>query len=103
LPEAPPSRTHRDRSIPARRKARQAKAERERGIVNLLNAGVSVAEIAAREGVSLKRTRNLARIIGDNSTQSPIRTRVAPLVVLGLPDGSAGAAPRAPEDRCCDR
>jgi hypothetical protein len=63
LPEAPLSRTHRDRSISTRRKSRQARAKREQGIVNLLNAGVSVAEIAAREGVSLKRMSNLVREI----------------------------------------
>jgi DNA-binding CsgD family transcriptional regulator len=61
--EAPRSRARRDRSILARRKARQGKADRERGIVNLLSAGVSVAEIAAREGVSLKRMSNLVREI----------------------------------------
>jgi hypothetical protein len=54
---SPQPRACRDRSIPARRKARQGKAERERRIVNLLNAGVSVAEIATGEGVSLKRMR----------------------------------------------
>jgi DNA-binding CsgD family transcriptional regulator len=58
-----PTPARRDRSVSARRKARQGKADRERRIVNLLNVGVSVAEIAAREGVSLKRMRNLAREI----------------------------------------
>ena len=38
----------RKRSIEARRAARLEKARRERGIVDLLNRGVSVAEIAAR-------------------------------------------------------
>ncbi|MGH6797581.1 MAG: hypothetical protein ACREDI_04275, partial [Roseiarcus sp.] len=32
-------------------------------IISLLNCGVSVAEIAAREGLSLKRVRNLVREI----------------------------------------
>jgi hypothetical protein len=58
-PEAPAAR--RDRSIPARGKVGQGKADRERRIVNFLNVGVSVAEIAAREGVTLKRMRNLVR------------------------------------------
>ncbi len=49
----------RDRSIEARRAARQAKARRERRIVDLLNRGVSVAEIAAREEVTEKRMRAL--------------------------------------------
>ena len=56
-----PSRTpvRRDRS----RAARLDRAGRETRIVSLLNRGVSVAEIAGREGVSLKRMRNLVREI----------------------------------------
>ena len=49
----------RNRSIEARRAARVAKAKRERRIVDLLNRGVSVAEIAAREEVTEKRMRAL--------------------------------------------
>ena len=49
----------RDRPIEARRAARAGKALRERRIVDLLNSGVSVAEIAAREGVTEKRMRAL--------------------------------------------
>ena len=49
----------RDRSIEARRAARLARARRERRIVDLLNRGVSVAEIAAREEVTEKRMRAL--------------------------------------------
>src|SRR5271157_3634265 len=49
----------RDRSIEARRAARVAKAQREQRIVDLLNRGVSVAEIAAREKVTEKRMRAL--------------------------------------------
>ena len=48
-----------NRSIEARRAARLAKARREGRIVELLNRGVSVAEIAAREGVTEKRMRAL--------------------------------------------
>ena len=44
-----PPAARRDRSIKARRKSRRAKAERERRIVNWLNADVSVADIAARD------------------------------------------------------
>ena len=40
----------RDRSTEGRRAAREEKFERERRIVNYLNAGVSVVEIAEREG-----------------------------------------------------
>jgi DNA-binding CsgD family transcriptional regulator len=49
----------RNRSLEARRAARLAKARRERRIVRLLNGGVSVAEIAAREEVTEKRMRAL--------------------------------------------
>jgi hypothetical protein len=48
----------RDRSAAARRAARLNKAEREQRIISLLNRGVAVAEIAAREGLTLKRMRN---------------------------------------------
>jgi hypothetical protein len=51
----------RDRSPDAVRAARAKRAERETRIVGLLNRGVSVAEIAEREGVSLKRMRNCVR------------------------------------------
>ena len=51
----------RDRSVQVRRKARNAKADRERQIVGLLNRGLSVAEIASRSGVSIKHMRNLAK------------------------------------------
>ena len=49
----------RDRSIEGRRAARREKFERERLIVNSLNRGLSVAEIAARLGVTEKRMRAL--------------------------------------------
>ena len=54
---APPAAKPRNRSIEARRAARQAKFERERLIVDSLNRGVPVAEIAARIGVTEKRMR----------------------------------------------
>jgi len=57
--ESVPPAPLRDRSIEARRAARQAKARRERRIVDLLNRGVSVAEIAAREEVTEKRMRSV--------------------------------------------
>ena len=53
----------RDRSIAARRAMRLKKAQREARIISLLNRGVSAAEIAAREGLSLKRAHNLVREI----------------------------------------
>jgi hypothetical protein len=39
------------------------KAAREQRIVSLLNRGVSIPEIAAQQGLSLKRMRNLVREI----------------------------------------
>src|ERR1700691_2484116 len=53
----------RERSVAARRAARLERGELEARIVSLLNRGVAVAEIAAREGLSLKRMRNLVREI----------------------------------------
>jgi hypothetical protein len=55
---APPAR---DRLTQARRRARLAKASREKRIIEGLNCGVSVVEIAEREGVSEKRMRALVR------------------------------------------
>ena len=58
----------RDRSVAAR----LDRAGRETRIVSLLNRGVSVAEIATREGLSLKRMRNLVReILAKRMPQPP--------------------------------
>ena len=51
-----------DRST-AQRAARMKKAERENRIVNLLNGGVCVSEIAAREGVTESHMRRLLEAI----------------------------------------
>jgi hypothetical protein len=62
----------RKRSVTARRAARLNTAERGARIISLLNRGVSVAEIAAREGLSLKRMRNLVReILAQRMPQPP--------------------------------
>jgi len=62
----------RDRSVRVRRKARNAKADRERQIMALLNRGLSVAEIASRSGVSIKHMRNLVRkILAERMPQPP--------------------------------
>ncbi len=62
----------RDRSPEARKAARARKAERERRIVGMLNAGVSVAEIADREGVTLPHMRNIVRdILARRQPQPP--------------------------------
>jgi hypothetical protein len=59
---SPPS-APRGRSIAARRAARRAKFDREKRIVMLLNGGVSIAEVAAREGVTVKRMHAFIREI----------------------------------------
>jgi DNA-binding CsgD family transcriptional regulator len=71
-PGPTPPAVRRDRSHEARRAARVRKAEREQRIVTLLNRGVSVAEIAAREGLSLTRMRGLVReILAKRMPQPP--------------------------------
>ena len=52
-----------DRSAEARREARRKKDAREKHIVNLLNRGVSMAELAARERVTLRRMQILVKDI----------------------------------------
>jgi len=61
----------RDRSTEARRAARQEKFEREKRIVNYLNAGVSVVEIAEREGVTHRRMRAVVQEILARRTPAP--------------------------------
>ena len=53
----------RDRWVAARRAARVEKTGRESRIISLLNRGVSVAEIATQEGLSLSRMRRLVQAI----------------------------------------
>ena len=69
---AGPPAVRRDRSIAARRKARRTMAAREQQIVNLLNAGVSVAEIAQSQGVTHRRMRMIvAEILARRAPQPP--------------------------------
>ena len=59
-------------SVQARRKAREAGADRERQIVDLLNRGVSVAEIASQSGVSIQHMRKPVReILAERAPQPP--------------------------------
>ena len=58
-----PAEKPRNRSIEARRAARRARFERERLIVDFLNRGVPVVEIAGRIGVTEKRMRALVKEI----------------------------------------
>ena len=62
----------RNRSIEARRAARHVKFERKRLIIDFLNRGVSIAEIAERLGVSEKRMRALVKeILARRMPQAP--------------------------------
>ena len=61
--EPAPSAPRRDRSSAARRAARQRRAAREARIVDLLNRGVSVAEIADRDGVGERAMRKYIRTL----------------------------------------
>jgi len=66
---APRPRNH---SIEARREARALKAARERLIVDCLNRGLSMAEIAQRTGVTEKRMRAAIReILARREPQAP--------------------------------
>jgi len=61
--ESAPPAPRRDRSAAARRAARQERAERETAIVDLLNGGLSIAEIADRVGVSERAMRKSIRTL----------------------------------------
>ena len=63
LQDAVPQPVRRDRSVEARREARLKKDARERRIIGMLNRGVSIAEIAAREGVTLRRMQIVVKNI----------------------------------------
>jgi DNA-binding CsgD family transcriptional regulator len=61
---------------PARREAaRRERAERERRVVGLLNGGLSMAEIAAREGITERGMRKYVRAViarrGPEATEPP--------------------------------
>jgi hypothetical protein len=69
-PAPPPAR--RDRSVKARHEARLVKSRRERRIVDLLNCGRPVAEIAGLENVTEKRMRALVQeILARRAPQPP--------------------------------
>jgi hypothetical protein len=69
VPEGPAAR--RDRSAGARREARLKRASREKRIIALLNSGMSVAELAADERVTLRRMQILVRDILAKRTPQP--------------------------------
>ena len=61
----------RDRSVAARRAARQAKADRDQRILRNLCAGLPVAELAVREGLSDRRMRALVQEVLARRTPEP--------------------------------
>src|SRR5208337_5624613 len=63
LQDALPQPVRRDRSVEARREARLKKDARERRIISMLNRGVSMVELAAREGVTLRRMQIVVKDI----------------------------------------
>src|SRR5271166_6891404 len=68
-PQTPP--TRRDKAAEARRKARLKKDARENRIIDNLNRGMSVTELAARQGVTLRRMQILVREILARRAPSP--------------------------------
>lgn len=90
---SPPAGKTRSRSLEARRAARAAKAERERLIVDCLNRGVAVAEIAARIGVTEKRMRALMReILARRAPAAPEEFAAAQVARLNAALAAAYAA-----------
>jgi len=63
--------TRRDKAAEARRKARLKKDARENRIIDNLNRGMSVTELAARQGVTLRRMQILVREILARRAPSP--------------------------------
>lgn len=60
------------RKSAARAASRLRKAQREQGIIALLNAGVSIPEIAAREGVTERRIRQrVQEILAKRAPRAP--------------------------------
>jgi hypothetical protein len=68
-PQPPP--TRRERLAEARHEARLKRAAHEKRIVGKLNRGMSVAELAARQGVTLRRMQILVRDILAKRAPSP--------------------------------
>ena len=68
-PKPPP--TRRDKAAEVRRKARLKRDSREEWIIDKLNRGMSVAELATRQGVTLRRMQILVREILARRTPSP--------------------------------
>jgi hypothetical protein len=67
---APPA-IRRDLSPAARNAVRRRKAERERRVIGFLNRGVSVAELASREGVTERGMRKYVRSLPARRAPQP--------------------------------
>lgn len=70
-PEATPNRAKQARSRRRRLEARQAKAERGVRLFDLLKAGMPIAEIALREGFSVRRAREIVQEILERREVDP--------------------------------
>jgi hypothetical protein len=68
-PKPPP--TRREKAVEARRNARLKRDAREKRIIDKLNRGMSLTELAAREGVTLRRMQILVRDILTRRAPSP--------------------------------
>jgi hypothetical protein len=68
-PKPPP--TRRDKAAEARREARLKRDAREKWIIDKLNRGMSVTELAARQGVTLRRMQIFLREILARRAPSP--------------------------------
>jgi hypothetical protein len=69
---AAPLRGRRDRSIAARLEARRKKAERQSRLIDQLNGGATIAELAAQEGVAERRIRMMVQeIIAKRGPKAP--------------------------------
>ena len=86
-------RVRRGGSSGIRRATRLEKVQREERIVGLLNRGASVPEIAASEGLTLKRMRNVVRDILSERMPQP------PAEFLALQDSPLNEARRAGRGR----
>ena len=69
--DADPQPTQREKAADARRKARLKRDAREKWIIDKLNRGMSVTELAARQGVTLRRMQIFLREILARQAPSP--------------------------------
>src|SRR5271169_1855833 len=69
--DSKPSPTRRQKLAEARRKARLKRDAREKWIIDKLNRGMSVTELAARQGVMLRRMQILVPEILAKRAPSP--------------------------------